>query len=206
MGAGLVLLLAKSAVELNKMVELRKQMEILLTDIRNEIDHKKDVSFSVAESKTALISHSDCYEYGSISNCISYKFSESAENAVRDNTGGGKDRMEEELLEVELERLRLNVEEKNSSVHLRQDETEEKHYSGGNELAEEQSPPHSGVSARELERRLHELLETRQKERIAELESALECAERDLREKEREISWWRRSARLVSQHREEKLL
>lgn len=41
MGAGLVLLLAKSAVELNKMVELRKQMEILLTDIKNEIDQRR---------------------------------------------------------------------------------------------------------------------------------------------------------------------
>lgn len=53
---------------------------------------------------------------------------------------------------------------------------------------------------------MHELLETRQQERIRELESALACAENNLREKEREIYWWRDTARLVSQHKDEALL
>ncbi|ERM98371.1 hypothetical protein AMTR_s00072p00021800 [Amborella trichopoda] len=39
----------------------------------------------------------------------------------------------------------------------------------------------------ELERRLHELLHTRQQERITELENALECSERRLLEKEIEV-------------------
>lgn len=60
-----------------------------------------------------------------------------------------------------------------------------------------------GVCAIELERRLHEVLEARQRERIAELESALRCAERRLREKEREICWWRDTARLVAEHKKE---
>ncbi|RZR84865.1 hypothetical protein BHM03_00011768 [Ensete ventricosum] len=68
---------------------------------------------------------------------------------------------------------------------------------------EEDGGYYRGVSARELERRLHELLETRQQERIAELESALECAERKLREKESEVCWWKDTARLVSQHKSE---
>lgn len=62
----------------------------------------------------------------------------------------------------------------------------------------------SGVCPRELERRLHELLEARQQERIVELQTALECAERKLNEKEMEICWWRDTARLVSKHREER--
>ncbi|RWV89336.1 hypothetical protein GW17_00048517 [Ensete ventricosum] len=73
------------------------------------------------------------------------------------------------------------------------------------EINEEESGNYYRVSAQELERRLHELLETRQQERIAELESALDCAERKLREKEREICWWRDTASLVSQHKNEEL-
>ena len=57
-----------------------------------------------------------------------------------------------------------------------------------------------GVPPTELKRRLHELLEARQQERIEELEAALECAMHKLREKEIEVSWWKDTARLISQH------
>ncbi|KAI4337246.1 hypothetical protein L6164_015687 [Bauhinia variegata] len=57
-----------------------------------------------------------------------------------------------------------------------------------------------GVPPVELERRLHELLEARQEERIAELESALECARQKLIQKEVEITWWKDTARLISLH------
>lgn len=56
-----------------------------------------------------------------------------------------------------------------------------------------------GVSPRALTRKLHELLERRQRERIEELESDLELARAKLREKEMEISLWRETARVVSQ-------
>ncbi|XAR57686.1 hypothetical protein NMG60_11025928 [Bertholletia excelsa] len=42
-----------------------------------------------------------------------------------------------------------------------------------------------GVSSTELERKLHELIESRQQQRIEELEAALESANQKLREKER---------------------
>ena len=71
-----------------------------------------------------------------------------------------------------------------------------------NEPKQEDTREHGGVCPRELERRLHELLESRQQERISELETALECAERKLQEKETEICWWRDTARLVSKHKE----
>lgn len=42
----------------------------------------------------------------------------------------------------------------------------------------------SGVSPLQLERKLHQVLEARQQERIKELEDALECAEHKLHDKE----------------------
>lgn len=57
---------------------------------------------------------------------------------------------------------------------------------------------HHGVRPNELERRLYELLEARQKERINELEAALEYTKQKLHEKEIEATWWKDSARLFS--------
>ncbi|KAH8504103.1 hypothetical protein Peur_046319 [Populus x canadensis] len=62
------------------------------------------------------------------------------------------------------------------------------------------SEEHCGVSPHELERRLHELLESRQQEQIRELEGMIECAKHKLREKEMEVSWWKDTACLISCH------
>ncbi|KAF8115831.1 hypothetical protein N665_0025s0278 [Sinapis alba] len=57
-----------------------------------------------------------------------------------------------------------------------------------------------GVCPYELERRLYELMETRQEEKINELESALEDAKQRLHVKEAEASWWKDTAYIVSEH------
>ena len=59
-----------------------------------------------------------------------------------------------------------------------------------------------GVPPTELERRLHELLEAREQEQVEveELEAALEGTIHNLHEKEIEVSWWKDTARLISQH------
>ncbi|GFY96829.1 myosin heavy chain-like protein [Actinidia rufa] len=57
---------------------------------------------------------------------------------------------------------------------------------------------HSGVPPNELERRLHELIESRQEERIKELEAALDCANQMLLEKEREVFWWKDAAQHIT--------
>lgn len=57
-----------------------------------------------------------------------------------------------------------------------------------------------GVHPIELERRLHELLETRLEERVTDLEYALECTKQKVVEKETEITWWKDTARLILQH------
>ncbi|XP_047078295.1 protein POLAR LOCALIZATION DURING ASYMMETRIC DIVISION AND REDISTRIBUTION-like [Lolium rigidum] len=74
------------------------------------------------------------------------------------------------------------------------------------EEEEESTPCHFGVPALVLERRLHELLQLRHEERIAELETELERAQRKLREKEREVSRWRDTAKLASRHKDESRL
>ncbi|KAL6635277.1 hypothetical protein ACP70R_027948 [Stipagrostis hirtigluma subsp. patula] len=70
----------------------------------------------------------------------------------------------------------------------------------------ETSPAHGGVSARELERRLHELLQSRHEARIAELESALERARRKLRDAERVACRWRDTAKLATRFTDESRL
>ncbi|XP_020152623.1 uncharacterized protein [Aegilops tauschii subsp. strangulata] len=57
-----------------------------------------------------------------------------------------------------------------------------------------------GVSAIELERRLHELLHQRNQERIEELEAALRRAERRLFDKEMEASLWKDTAKMAFRH------
>lgn len=61
----------------------------------------------------------------------------------------------------------------------------------------------SGVSALDLERRLHELLHAKQQEQITELEYALECTKRRLVDKEIELCRLRDGASLASHHKDE---
>ncbi|XP_057865328.2 uncharacterized protein LOC131073010 isoform X2 [Cryptomeria japonica] len=58
--------------------------------------------------------------------------------------------------------------------------------------------PNYAVSPIELERRLHELLESRQKEQIEELKVKLKSAEEKLLAKEMELSWWKKHAHQLS--------
>uniref|UniRef100_J3MGA9 Uncharacterized protein n=1 Tax=Oryza brachyantha TaxID=4533 RepID=J3MGA9_ORYBR len=62
---------------------------------------------------------------------------------------------------------------------------------------EDYEAEYNGVSAVELERRLHELLHQRNQERIEELELALKRAEKKLVEKEMEASMWKDTAKLA---------
>ncbi|KAF0931089.1 hypothetical protein E2562_002453 [Oryza meyeriana var. granulata] len=88
------------------------------------------------------------------------------------------------------------------------DEDEQDNDDEESDSAEEETgpPAQGGVSARELERRLHELLQSQHEERIAELETALERAKKKLQEKEREVFWWRNTAKLVTRHKDDSRL
>uniref|UniRef100_A0ACD5XS94 Uncharacterized protein n=1 Tax=Avena sativa TaxID=4498 RepID=A0ACD5XS94_AVESA len=261
LGASLVLLLSKSALELNKMVELRSQMEALVSEMRQEaIGKEKQGASAPATSQESTTVISDPIARAGV-----------AEDALSDNCSGARtadrraviamdqNQMEAEL-QVELSRLQtqqkraappmhglelppLHVKTKNhvavdspsrscvvdddggeGDVAAQENaereeeeedddkEEEEEYGDEDDELTEGQggavdcgdrSPPHGGVSARALERRLHELLQRRQQDRIVQLEAALDGAQRRLQEREREVVWWRDAAKLVSHRRDE---
>ena len=68
---------------------------------------------------------------------------------------------------------------------------------GGGDSDDGSERNEGGVSAVELERRLHELRHRRDRERISALESALRRAERRLTEKEMEARLWQETAALA---------
>ncbi|XP_037463549.1 uncharacterized protein LOC119335534 [Triticum dicoccoides] len=83
------------------------------------------------------------------------------------------------------------------------DDDDDDHGNNNDEEEEEDDDDadrYHGVSAIELERRLHELLHQRNQERIEELEAALRRAEKRLFDKEMEASLWKDTAKMAFRH------
>ncbi|KAJ3699038.1 hypothetical protein LUZ61_002743 [Rhynchospora tenuis] len=234
MGVGLMLLLSKSTTELNKMVELRKEMETLLVDLKNEIK-KKNGQTSTDNSSNAPVSLSSSGGNENSSVCLIPLQEDGASNLVDDRLDKSVteiDEIEAEL-EVELNRLELSEESRalpplsigaiepdddnyyvddnlydsfEGFTDFREQPTGEQNNDQEEEQGGDEGDYNSfdgGVCPRELERRLNEVLHSRQRERIEELEYALECAKSRLHEREREICWWQDTARLVTQHKDD---
>ncbi|KAI3468323.1 hypothetical protein Pfo_024986 [Paulownia fortunei] len=216
-GFGLIYLVRD---ELNKMVELRRKMELLLQDFPTEfqtqgkkplyVPSKSSISSSFSNTGVQETLYAEEHDSGQYSSSHDVKRPEIG-------FGSGRYRREKSLrmdqleaeLEAEFDRLQItsdilkysrqqysevNVEDSAPDLSLNMCFEED------SEMQELSNNEFHGVSPRELERKLHELLETRQQERINELESALEYAMQQLEEKERELSCWRDTARLISQH------
>ncbi|XP_058067646.1 protein POLAR LOCALIZATION DURING ASYMMETRIC DIVISION AND REDISTRIBUTION-like isoform X2 [Magnolia sinica] len=230
-GAGLVFLIAKSRNEFNKMIELQTQIETLLNDIKDEMRKKDMNYHPSETNTILVYSAPDSHgvermdEHLSIQNhgsSIHLRGGHSAVECVQSPNFSsttesekyvGMDQLEAEL-EAELERLQLNLDGEDLSglgqhqyiemivenaapariFTQRFEEDDEPQEFHGNNVC-------YGVSPNELEKRLHEVLETRQQERIEELESALEYAERKLREKEMEIRWWKDNVHFLLQEK-----
>ncbi|XP_041016903.1 protein POLAR LOCALIZATION DURING ASYMMETRIC DIVISION AND REDISTRIBUTION isoform X2 [Juglans microcarpa x Juglans regia] len=228
-GCSLLYLIAASKNELTKMVEVRKQVETLLLNVKEELK-RKDAEFKAFESNfTVAYSTSDVLESPNSNSRVSRQSQTTSHvlpisetilmhdqplkcnSLQQEEYLEGMDGLEAEL-EAELERLQIHLERENSLKHTQQRKTKvtvkdiasvrSPSLSFG-EVIDTQNPGtkvHFGVQPTELESRLHELLEARQQERIKELEAALECAMHKLREKETEVSWWKGTARFISQH------
>ncbi|CAN4080302.1 unnamed protein product [Withania somnifera] len=220
-GFGLIYLFNATKNELNKIVEIRREMEILLHKSKMEFQNQKRITRDASNSRTK-ISHYDSdfvepfaystdIEEESEITCshdhpLNFKLMKANERNLEMN------QLEAEL-EVELERLQFHVDSDVMFKYPTQQDAEimDEYSSGGGSLgtcfAEVYNPnscvttiENCGVPAEELKRRLHELLQTRQEERIKELESALESTIQKLAEKEKEVCWWRDTAKVISQH------
>ncbi|KAF8389214.1 hypothetical protein HHK36_025907 [Tetracentron sinense] len=224
-GAGVLFLIAASKNEYNKMMELRRQMELVFNDLkdtsqRNDVINKPNESNdNLSDSTTDLQEVVNIDTYLVIQNhALSYQLvdaettmecdqSSKCDMARREECLAGMDQLEAEL-EVELERLQLQLDIEDSPEQLIEmvienttpDRSLSINVDEVDDFQEVDSGYHCEFSPNELKRRLHELLEARQEERITELELALECAKRKLLEKEMEVSWWKETVRFVSQH------
>ncbi|KAJ1413114.1 hypothetical protein SESBI_19873 [Sesbania bispinosa] len=227
-GCGLLYLIAANKNELDKMVELRKEMEMLLQNVKGELQSKDALLKPLKQSDALECSITDIQEVSGSNSHISihsqkpYVQPETESNNVRnrfvDYNISEQDECAEEInelqaeFEFELQRLQLYLDGEGALEDTQQekvkvtveDSCSKSHSSSFDEIImEPQGASYDvsfGVPPVELERRLHELLEARLQERITELESALEYTTQKLNEKETEVSWWEDTARLIRQH------
>ncbi|XP_057433596.1 protein POLAR LOCALIZATION DURING ASYMMETRIC DIVISION AND REDISTRIBUTION-like [Lotus japonicus] len=237
-GCGLMYLIAASKNEFGKMVELRKEMEMLLQNVKGELESKgggailkpfKQSDDGGGGGGAFACSITDVPEFCSSSNSHLSVHSrkpraqlESKSNMVRnrfldygvsehDEYAGEITELQEEF-EFELQRLQLYLDGEAAfedaqggrvEVNVKDSCSESNSSSFGEITMEPQVASYDvsfGVPPVELERRLHELLETRLHEHITELESKLECTTQKLDEKELEVTWWKDTARLIALH------
>ncbi|PIN04852.1 hypothetical protein CDL12_22616 [Handroanthus impetiginosus] len=223
-GFGLICLIAARRNEL-RMVELQTKIEKLLQNLQTELQNreKKPVSKPSKSSISSSFSNNGVHEtpYAEEHDSVEYSSSHDvrgpefgiSSNRYRREKSLRMDQLEAEL-EAEFDRLNVQMDEDfclNSSeqqcseINVEESAPEWSQETGLEEVIEQQQDfsydeYYYGVPPRELERKLHELLEQRQQERINELESALEYTIEKLEEKGREISWWTNTARLISEH------
>ncbi|XP_068652324.1 uncharacterized protein [Aristolochia californica] len=185
-GVGLAFLLSYRS-EYNKMVELQRQMEILLKDIKNEM-RKRDVSACSRKPQPhSFVAFDSNIQYDQLSKL----------DSTSDSTRLHEINQLEAELETELEFLQLNLESESTAIPSQQCIEVAETSAAAENLSESfgEEDNHCGdvysVCPYELERKLFELLQTRQEEHTEELEFALERTQSKLSEKEMEVSWWK---------------
>ncbi|KAI4316400.1 hypothetical protein L6164_024383 [Bauhinia variegata] len=209
---GLLYLITASKNELAKMVQLREEMEMLLQNSREELRSKDALLKPLILSDTLASSITDTQE-GSSSNSrhlstqsqkpyvqpeleskmVPHHFLQDI-ISEQDECVEKVNELEAEL-EVELERLQLHLDRETALQHTQEgrikDSRDVMSFDEIIDPLEASTELCIGVPPDEVERRLHELREARQQERIAELESALECARQKLIQKEVEVTRWK---------------
>uniref|UniRef100_A0A7N0U8D9 Protein POLAR LOCALIZATION DURING ASYMMETRIC DIVISION AND REDISTRIBUTION n=1 Tax=Kalanchoe fedtschenkoi TaxID=63787 RepID=A0A7N0U8D9_KALFE len=220
-GLGLVLVVAAGKNELDKMIELRRQMEMIVENAKEELRHKAAAACDSSQSRNNQTCSTTHIEESMNSNglvsdpsCLASPYIEIDDKEWNDGRCDkgrcelrGMAQLESEL-EAELQLLELQLDSEDSSR-----ENQEPSDSGSESATYEEEVEHGdepmdafteaqygGVPPLELERRLHELLESQQQERIKELETALRRTKHKLKKKEVEVCWWRDTAHLISRH------
>ncbi|XP_010275804.1 PREDICTED: protein POLAR LOCALIZATION DURING ASYMMETRIC DIVISION AND REDISTRIBUTION-like isoform X2 [Nelumbo nucifera] len=227
LGVGLAFLVAATKNEYCKMMELQAQMEMLLKEAKDGLCLRDVISKQSDPHDNVPCFTEESHDGGktdyhlSVQNCASFQHLVDSEITMECDefskcdtpTGEGIVGMEKlgAELESELELMQINLDTgvfmRHPQEQLREgdDDTvpsgsQSTSFIEVDNLQDADTEDYYGVSPTELERKLHELLEERQQERIAELEFALECTMHKLREKEMEVSWWKDTAQLLSQH------
>ncbi|EAY84739.1 hypothetical protein OsI_06109 [Oryza sativa Indica Group] len=186
LGLSLLFLLARTSAELNKMAEVRAQMEALLSEMRDEAAICKRNIAAAARRELRTTSSSS----SSISTRLASGYSSNTSSAGRAASSPAANG------EVEIKKP-LQEEEWSDDGEFIELEGGFGFVAGGDE--EDGGSGGGGVSGVELERRLREVQHERDRERVAELESALRRAERRLIEKEMEARLWKDTAELALQ-------
>ncbi|WVZ77619.1 hypothetical protein U9M48_025467 [Paspalum notatum var. saurae] len=261
MGLSMLLLLARTCVELNRMAEVRAQMEALLKEMRDEASRVKgaaadhDVvvaapgtchggpqsSSTTTASSSCVVSDTSttlCLELETVGSREGDQRASSPEDegyrtGVREveaeaeaEAGHGTEHSrrrqapeckcdaEQETPEcsvqssssdddefIELQGGRFGAGGSSSSQPSQRGAADDDDYDGSGvddgSCEKRRRGEGGGVSAAELERRLHELQHRRDRERIAALEAALRRARRKLTEKEMEARLWQDTAALA---------
>ena len=159
-------------------VELRNEIDKLLQNHNDDLRRKQQRFVSGKQEQSDVVETSSDYYYSpqlmetSLAVGVEGSFKHYVFKGKGKDFVGDMDQLEAEL-EAEFELLQIgHNQEKNED-------------SRGIRPLEEQQ----GVCPYELEKRLHELIEIRQEEKINELENALENAKKRLHVKEAEASW-----------------
>ncbi|KAM0899849.1 hypothetical protein ACQ4PT_021016 [Festuca glaucescens] len=226
-GLGLVFLLAKTSDEFSKMAKVRAEMEALLAEFKGhvtantaDVSRPRNLDDSAASScltdandPPAANDRSEDRRDRQVASCSGAGVE--VEVSRRRST---EDVLEEEF-HAELERLHVHYGsdtppfppgEENGAAESSDDddiaadcrqgfaeEDDDDDVHGHDDDDDDDAARYRGVSAVELERRLHELLHQRNQERIEELEAALRRAERRLFDKEMEASLWKDTAKMA---------
>lgn len=221
-GFGLIFLIAASRNELNKMVNLHRQMQILLQSFRTEFQNnqeKEPCSDSMMApsfpkpsdvQEISYVEKTVCSQYLSSHIFESPKVNFNSDQHIRENSRG-MDQIGDEL-EAELDRMQFQIDTEIPSKYSNHQHSEINVKDSAPEMSLTTSfedmgkQPYQlmmcnqdqfyGIDPFELERRLHQVLEARQQEEINELIRQLEL-------KEAELSWWKETVRLICQHAEE---
>ncbi|VVB10758.1 unnamed protein product [Arabis nemorensis] len=210
-GSFLLYLVVASKTELDKMANLRIEMEMLLLNAKEELQKKELQENPPMSLNDAYANEPSGYQFSPqvISNLASSIFQDSLTSVLQEENTEcevskpedyhrGADRSSK--LQVEEGSLRLD--EKAEERHTKyQIQRQRKLKDNECEVSKPEmvTDERYGVCPYELEKKLHELLETRQQEELLKLETALSRVERRLQEKDTEVSWWKDAAHLLAQ-------
>uniref|UniRef100_A0A0A9G8L6 Uncharacterized protein n=1 Tax=Arundo donax TaxID=35708 RepID=A0A0A9G8L6_ARUDO len=209
------------------MVKVRTEMEALLKEIKLQVrESSSSNGHRVSKPGNPEFTTSSCVTDRNDQSASGHLEDQAAssgmevasyEKSCEDGGCCGRMDMLEEEFHAELERLQVNYGSKTPSFLP---EEEEEHDSESDEIADcrhgvnddleeavededdyddddDNETEYNGVCAIKLERRLHELLHERNRDRIEELEAALWRAEKKLAEKEMEVHLWKDTAKFA---------